>query len=337
MVSLITPAFNSEKYINETYQSILRQTDSDWEWVIVDDGSTDSTLKILREYAAADSRIHYYQRDRLPKGAATCRNIGVEKCSGEYLIFIDTDDILASFCIEQRTTEMKRDSPYDFIVFQMMLFNQKADDIKILWNVEDSRDDLERAIRLNPVMAGSSTIWKKESFTKIGLWDDKILINQDIELHIRAISNGLRYLLRLDLQPDLFVRNNQQSISRAKKKSLEKQLSRVYYYQKILEQLEQSQLLQNYQPALRWLFLKLFFDLLFDKETAVATKLYTVAIKKVNLYKKHKIICGSLLAMGKTSKPIIALIRFVNRRLLSKTSNNNKTHGKLFYDKTIKF
>ena len=337
MVSIITPSFNSEKYIQETYESILCQTDTDWEWIIVDDRSTDSTIKILEGYGYANNKIKYYTREKLPKGATTCRNIAIEKCSGEYLLFLDTDDVLASFCIEQRVNEIKKNPQYDFIVFQMLLFNEKLDDSRLLWNIEDGRDDLERAIRFNPVMAGSSTLWRKESFTKIGLWDDKILINQDIELHIRSIANGLKYLLKLNLPPDIFVRNHQQSISRAKKKSLDKQLSRAYYFEKITAELEKNNLLQKYQPALHWLFLKLFFDLLFDKEPAVAAKLFDAGKNKISLSQKHKTICSILLAMGKMSKPAIAFIRFVNRRVLTKSSNNNQTLGKLLYDKEIRY
>lgn len=336
MVSIITPSFNSEKYIEQTYQSIINQTNSNWEWLIVDDGSSDSTISLLKKYAESDNRISYFVRDRLPKGATTCRNIAVEKCRGDYLIFLDTDDILASFCLEQREGEMKRNPGYDFMAFQMLLFNEEIDDTRLLWNIEDERKDLERAIRLNPVMAGSSPLWKKDSFIKIGLWDDKILINQDIELHIRSMAYGLQYAMRLNLPPDLFVRDNQQSISRAKKKPLEKQLSRVYYYGRIADHLKKNNLLQNYIPAMRWLFMKLFLDLVYDKEPAVARQLYNVAKKEIPLKASQDIICSVLTAMGKTGKMGVAAIRFINRNLLSRSSNVNKTFGKLTYQGEIK-
>jgi len=335
MLSIITPSFNSEKYIAQTYTGIISQTFTDWEWMIVDDGSTDNTLQLLQQYAAADSRIKYLKRDRAPKGATTCRNIAVEKCSGEYLLFLDTDDVPASFCLAQRVNAMQQYPDYDFIVFQMMLFQEKLDDTKLLWNVEDERDNLDRAIRMNPVMAGSSTVWKKDSFVKIGLWDDRILINQDIELHIRSMAYGLRYLMQLDLPPDIFVRNNQQSISRAKKKPADKQLSRVYYFRKIAEHLKKNGLLEKHTAAVKWLFLKLFFDLLYDQEPAIAGQLYRVAIGEIKLSTKENIICKGLLLFGKQSKPAVGIIRFINRRLLSSSANVNQTHGRLVYDKPV--
>lgn len=335
MLSIITPSFNSEKYIAQTYAGIISQTFTDWEWMIVDDGSTDNTLQLLQQYAAADSRIKYLKRDREPKGATTCRNIAVEKCSGEYLLFLDTDDVPASFCLAQRVNAMQLHPNYDFIVFQMMLFQEKLDDTKLLWNVEDERDNLDRSIRMNPVMAGSSTVWKKDSFVKIGLWDDRILINQDIELHIRSMAYGLRFLMQLDLPPDIFVRNNQQSISRAKKKPADKQLSRVYYFSKITEHLKKNGLLEKHTAAVKWLFLKLFFDLLYDQEPAIAGQLYNVAISEIKLNAKENIICKGLLLLGKHSKPAVGLIRFINRKLLSSSANVNQTHGRLVYDKPV--
>jgi glycosyltransferase involved in cell wall biosynthesis len=336
MVSIITPSFNSSQYIEDTYKGIIQQSTPDWEWIVVDDGSSDTTLALLHQYAASDSRIKFFQRNREPKGATTCRNIAIEKCTGDYLIFLDTDDIPASFCFEQRTNEMKQNPGCDFIIFQMLSFNERPGDLALLWNVEDGRDDLERAIRMNPVMAGSSTIWKKESFVKIGLWDDRILLNQDIELHIRAIVSGCRYLLRLNLPPDIFVRNNQQSISRATKKTTAKQLSRVYYFSKVLTLLKDNNLLYTYRPALKWLFLKLFLDLHYDGESAIAKQLFTTGNTDTGLSGKEKLLCHTLLMLGKMSKPAVAAIRFLNRRIM-KGKNINRTHGQLLYDKPIRY
>lgn len=334
MVSLITPSFNSEKYIDATYKSIVNQTYPNWEWIVVDDGSTDGTLQLLEKYAATDSRIKYFIRSRLPKGATTCRNIAIEKSRGDYLLFLDTDDILASFCLEQRVTAMKQHPDYDFIVFQMMLFNETIDDTRLLWNVQDERDDLERALRLNPVMAGSSTIWKKQSFINIGQWDEQVLINQDIELHIRSLAFGLKYLLKLDLPPDIFVRNNPQSISRAKKKPIEKQLSKVYYFSKAREHLQKNELLSKYRPALNWLFLKLFMDIVYDRETNVAKKLYRGNQDFVSsLPLKYRLLCKLLLAGGHQGFRLVALIRKINRSTIQ--TSKHQTFGKTVYKKTI--
>lgn len=332
MVSLITPSFNSAAYVEATYHSILRQTNPNWEWIIVDDGSSDHTLDLLGQYAASDSRIRFYKRANLPKGATTCRNEAVAVSRGEYLIFLDTDDILASFCIEQRLQGIIHNPEADFVVFQMLHFQERTDDLRLLWNMADSRDDLERAIRLNPVMAGSSTIWKKSSFIEIGLWDPKILINQDIELHIRAICKGCAYKLLLDLPPDLYVRNVPTSISRAKKKSQEKQRSRVYYYQQIADHIDQSGQTERYRAALNWLLLKLYFDLIFDREPEIAEQLWQnqpgITARLSGAYQwLHRLIRGS----GNYGYFWVAMIRFLNRSFQKLNGNSGNTFAQHNY------
>ena len=83
LVSIITPSYNSEKYISQTIQSVLNQTHKNWELIIVDDCSTDTTEQIVNEYASADDRIKFY---KLPsnQGSGVARNFAVEKTKGNY-------------------------------------------------------------------------------------------------------------------------------------------------------------------------------------------------------------------------------------------------------------
>src|SRR4051812_28957052 len=107
--------------VGETAASIFAQTYPNWEWMIVDDGSTDNSWEVLQGFAANDSRVRIFQRDREPKGACTCRNIAVEKATGDYVIFLDTDDLLATFCLEQRVKAMDEHPDCDFVIFPMLL------------------------------------------------------------------------------------------------------------------------------------------------------------------------------------------------------------------------
>lgn len=325
MVSIITPSFNSEKYIDETYKSIISQTTSDWEWIIVDDGSTDNTIRLIENYINTDSRIRFFKRDRFPKGATTCRNIGIEKSKGEFLVFFDTDDILASFCIEQRASEMLKNPKADFMIFQMMIFNERVDDTLIILDIADERDNIERAIRLSPAMGGSSSVWKTESIKKIGMWDENLLMNQDIELYIRAMTGGLKYIFRLDLPPDLFYRTNLQSISREKKKSAEKQLSRAYYFGRIKYHLKNNNLFDKYSQAVKWLFLKLFFDFIFDQHPTAAKKIYKENPEMVKLLSpSYKILCKILLTSKHTGRLIIFIVRKINALQMTFTGKKGK-------------
>lgn len=89
-VSVIVPVYNSEKYLNDCIQSIVKQTLPNIEIILVDDGSTDESGRICDEYAKNDSRIQVYH---IPNGgAAKARNIGLLNASGEYVGFVDSDD-----------------------------------------------------------------------------------------------------------------------------------------------------------------------------------------------------------------------------------------------------
>ncbi len=92
LVSIITPCYNSEKFISETITSVQNQTYSNWEMIIIDDCSQDKTVQIIQNFMDEDSRIHLI---RLHKncGAAKARNFGIEKITGKFLTFLDADDI----------------------------------------------------------------------------------------------------------------------------------------------------------------------------------------------------------------------------------------------------
>src|SRR5690554_2198490 len=92
LVSIITPAYNCGKYIGETIESVIRQSYQNWEMIIVDDCSIDNTNEIVKEYVEQDNRIRYYLlKDN--SGAAVARTKAMEFASGNYMAFLDSDDI----------------------------------------------------------------------------------------------------------------------------------------------------------------------------------------------------------------------------------------------------
>ena len=103
LVSIITPSFNSAKFIAETIQSVQHQTHQNWEMIIVDDGSFDETEHIVRSIIEKDKRIQFYKLTQ-NSGPAIARNTGIEKASGKYMTFIDADDIWFPTFIENSIT-----------------------------------------------------------------------------------------------------------------------------------------------------------------------------------------------------------------------------------------
>ena len=92
LISIIVPVYNVEEYLKQCLDSILEQTFSDYEVILVNDGSTDNSGLICQEYAEKDSRIRYFEKEN--GGLSDARNYGIEQAQGEYLTFVDSDDFL---------------------------------------------------------------------------------------------------------------------------------------------------------------------------------------------------------------------------------------------------
>lgn len=98
LVSVIVPVYNSAGYLRTTLTSICNQTYSNLEILLIDDGSTDESLEICRNLASQDARVRVFHHDNC--GASMTRNKGIEKATGEYIMFVDSDDIISSYCVE---------------------------------------------------------------------------------------------------------------------------------------------------------------------------------------------------------------------------------------------
>ncbi len=90
-VSVITPAYNAERFIAEAIESVLEQTYKDWEMIIVDDQSTDQTVDIIKQYSQQDSRIKLIELEK-NSGAAVARNTAMDHSKGRFFAFLDSDD-----------------------------------------------------------------------------------------------------------------------------------------------------------------------------------------------------------------------------------------------------
>ncbi|MCL2028053.1 MAG: glycosyltransferase [Bacteroidales bacterium] len=102
LVSIIMPCYNAGLYIAEAIDSVVTQTYADWELIVVDDGSTDNSVEIIRSYGEKDQRIHYYQTEAPTGSPVIPRNIAIEKAKGRFIAFLDSDDIWLPTKLEQQ-------------------------------------------------------------------------------------------------------------------------------------------------------------------------------------------------------------------------------------------
>ncbi len=117
--SVIVPAYNSERYIEETLDCLLSQTEQDVEVIVVNDGSSDSTQSIVERYSAKDSRVVPVNQENA--GVSAARNNGIERANGEYIIFIDSDDLLSADALEKLYVALKATGA-DLAIFRVQSF-----------------------------------------------------------------------------------------------------------------------------------------------------------------------------------------------------------------------
>lgn len=105
LVSIITPAYNAERFITETLDSVLNQTYPHWELLVIDDGSKDSTPEILKRYADKDSRIIPIRQENA--GSSAARNNGIRQAKGRYIVLLDADDLWEPAFLEKQLKFME--------------------------------------------------------------------------------------------------------------------------------------------------------------------------------------------------------------------------------------
>ncbi len=128
--SIIIPLFNREHLVHDTIHSLFLQTETNWEAVIVDDGSTDKSREVVKNYAASDRRIILLERpaDR-PKGPSSCRNIGFQSARGRFVYYLDSDDLLEKHFCENAAREFHKNSKLDFLGVQCIYFSGSVDEL----------------------------------------------------------------------------------------------------------------------------------------------------------------------------------------------------------------
>ncbi len=195
LVSVIIPVKNRLELLRETLVSVMGQTFPDWEVIIVDDDSNDGINGLVQSIARDENRVRYVCRDKRPSTASTCRNIGVSVARGKYVIFLDSDDVLAPHCLARRVEVMEEHPELDFAVFQTWIFHTTPGDTKFFWNVFTSENDADRILRTDPPWQTVGPIWRRTSLARLGAWNERARSWQDWEFHIRAVLAGCKYLL----------------------------------------------------------------------------------------------------------------------------------------------
>lgn len=119
MVSIITAVYNAEDVILDTYRSLCEQTFQGWEWLVTDDCSSDKSYSILQDVASADARVSV-QRNTVNSGAAVSRNASLKRASGEFIAFMDADDLWMPDKLERQIQFMGADVDFSFTSYELI-------------------------------------------------------------------------------------------------------------------------------------------------------------------------------------------------------------------------
>ena len=325
-ISIIMPVYNCENYLSECLDTIINQTLKEIELICVDDESTDSSLKILKEYQKKDPRIKVIKKKH--SNAGESRNIGMEKAKGEYFLFLDSDDFFdLDLC--KKTYERAKANDLDILLFGAYTYdNQTKEKEKNLWildkefipekDVFSAKDAAKRLFHMSTPNPWSK-LYKRSFIMEKGLKFQEMQNSNDIFFVESAISSAERmgaleeYLVYYRVNQTTNLQSNKQKNPVAFLKAygalydylVEKDLFNTFkesYYSLVI-----SALVYNYNSTktdeAKERILKYYFDVFLkglkirfiDKDLVYAKKKYVEYIKIIDEYvKKNNIDTGKI-------------------------------------------
>ncbi len=199
LISVVMPVYNSEKYIGEAIESVLQQSFRNFEFIIVDDASTDTGTKIIKKYAHKDKRIKIlYNKKNL--GIAETRNKGILKAKGKYIATQDSDDISTPNRFETQFKYLEKNPKVGVVGSYIKIFSKDKKSTSIRKYPEKDKDLRKIIFFVCPIAQPTSMI-RREVFEKVGLYDKKYPPAEDLDLWFRIgteyeLANIPKVLLR---------------------------------------------------------------------------------------------------------------------------------------------
>ena len=207
--------------------------------IIVDDGSTDDSLEFAQRHAVNEPRIKVLSRSRSPKGACTCRNEGLELAQGEFVIFLDSDDLFKPDCLKERLRRFGETPESDFIVCFPEIFYEEPGDSEMTWGQVHPEDYLSGFLEKSAWITIAVT-WRTDWLRKIGGWRESLPSYQDWELHIRALIHEPRFQVFAEARDAYLRRGTDTRISGQSERSKKHLQSRKELIVEIFDQLVAS-------------------------------------------------------------------------------------------------
>lgn len=187
LLSIVIANYNYGRFLEEAIQSVLAQSRQDVELIVVDGGSTDNSVAIIKKYA---DQLAYWVSEP-DKGQSDAFNKGFAKAEGKYLTWLNADDVLVPGALENVIAAFRKHPECEWFTANSFRFLQDGSVMEVIWGPHVFPAFLQR--KNSPVVAfGPSTFFSKNLFDRLGGIDERFHLSMDTELWIRFISNGIR-------------------------------------------------------------------------------------------------------------------------------------------------
>ena len=239
LVSIITPAYNSAKFIAETIYSVQNQTHVNWEMIIVDDGSSDETVAIVQAFIDKDKRIQCYKLAQ-NSGPAVARNFAIEKAKGAFMTFIDADDIWFPNFIENSIKTIEKTG----VSFVFSSYKRSNENLEFVYS------DF-----IVPQKVTYTDILKSNSISCLTAFVDIKTLGKKYMPLIRKRQDMGLWLNYLKVIPFAYGIQETQAIYRIRENSLSRKKSDLIYYQwQFYRAVEQLNIFQSLYYMAHWMY-----------------------------------------------------------------------------------
>lgn len=232
--SIIIPVYNVEEYLDRCLKSILNQTYSNYEVIIVNDGSPDNSDNIIKSYEKEDKRFKEYKK--VNGGLSDARNYGLKYATGDYLIFIDADDYIENNYLEKVNDVLERNKDIDVLKFKIKLVDEGENLIRMENGLNKegvtSFDELVKLEFLEPAWSYvyKLSFWKENNFTYL-----KGMIHEDFGLTPEILMKANKIYYLNSYLYNYVQRNGSIMSSNNKEKLHKKAYDMLYQYDRLIK------------------------------------------------------------------------------------------------------
>ncbi len=197
LVSIITPTYNRAHYLKYAIDSVLAQTYTEFELIIIDDGSTDATATLVEPYLS-DSRFKYIKTSN--QGQALARNTGLEHAKGEYISFLDSDDRWFADKLEKSVNTLKNNSQFDILYADRLTIDGVGEgSVTSSYNIKRYSGRISKYLLRDNCVSFSTTLVRHMCFDEMGGFNPEDRLNEDYDLWLRFSTQYQFYYLRDNL------------------------------------------------------------------------------------------------------------------------------------------